>query len=188
MELIREDGSTCNLPPLPAGRYAHTQSGLTSCGGSGGEFSDCITFSKGQWVTSHTLSNGHTGLLAWSSHPDGVLLFGGMNRKTELLSTNSSTTQPLFEYPYYHFHACGIDVPGSDFVITGGHVTDDGDDSGRVVKYSIKGEATLLPRLQEPRYHHGCGYYYDQNNVLVSFNIMKLLWIFYTLLTHRHIW
>ena len=66
-------------------------------------------------------------------------------------------------------------MPGSDFVITGGHVTDDGDDSGRVVKYSIKGEATLLPRLQEPRYYHGCGYYYDQNNVLVSFNITELL-------------
>ena len=67
---------------------------------------------------------------------------------------------------YFHRSACGIDVPGSDFVITGGENTPE--QGERVVRYTPQGAATLLPSLQEARWGHGCGYYYDQNNMLVS--------------------
>ena len=77
---------------------------------------------------------------------------------------------------YFHRSACGIDVPGSDFVITGGENTPE--QGRRVVRYTPQGAATLLPSLQEARWGHGCGYYYDQNNVLVSlksFNVVLKL-------------
>ena len=51
-------------------------------------------------------------------------------------------------------------------MITGGENTPE--QGKRVVRYTPQGTATLLPSLQEARWGHGCGYYYDQNNVLVS--------------------
>ena len=60
--------------------------------------------------------------------------------------------------------ACAIEVPGTDnIVITGGWP----DGVSRVVMYNTQGEATLLPSLQTARYQHGCGYYYN-NDQLVS--------------------
>ena len=96
VELIREDGSTCDLPPLPAGRHQHTQSGLTACGGT---FSDCITFSNGQWVTSPPLSHGQSGHVAWSSHPDGPL-FLGPGSTAQFLYNASATFTLAYSFWY----------------------------------------------------------------------------------------
>ena len=38
--------------------------------------------------------------------------------------------------------------------------------ASRVVSYSVKGKATLLPSLQQQRYYHGCGYYYNNDEVV----------------------
>ena len=38
--------------------------------------------------------------------------------------------------------------------------------SDRVVSYSARGEATLLPSLQTPRSSHACGYYYTNGQVV----------------------
>ena len=57
-------------------------------------------------------------------------------------------------------------MPDSDnIVITGGEA---GGNNGfsRVVRYNTQGEATLLPNLQQPRYAHGCGYYYNNDQVV----------------------
>ena len=100
VELIREDGSTCELPPLPAGRHSHTQSGLTTCGGEGGSFDNCITFSNGQWVTSPPLSHGQEGHVAWSSHPDGPL-FLGPGSTAQFLYNASATFTLAYSFWYY---------------------------------------------------------------------------------------
>ena len=67
--------------------------------------------------------------------------------------------------------ACGIDVPDSDnIVITGGwngiSRTPGFGGISRVVKYNTQGDATLLPSLQQPRRFHGCGYYYNNEQVV----------------------
>ena len=60
VELLRPDGSPwCRLPPLPAARFAHTQTGLVTCGS--GEYhhqeaqTSCISFTGGTWAPSHHL-------------------------------------------------------------------------------------------------------------------------------------
>ena len=115
VQVLHSDGSPwCSLPDLLKPRRAHTQSGLTSCGGqnSTGAYSeiwaDCETFSGGSWAPSHTLQvqtnlQGRGGHLAWSS-PDGVVLLGGWfdaQNTTELLSdtTGDSTTHFPLKHP-----------------------------------------------------------------------------------------
>ena len=101
-EVILEDGSTCTLPNLPPpGRYTHSATGLTLCGG----FSDdentpstCSTFT-GQWETSHQLGVPRLGHVSWDS-PSGIIILGGPEQTTETLSHNSSTTTPSFQLPY----------------------------------------------------------------------------------------
>ena len=110
VELIREDGTTCTLPPLPQAMHGHTQVGLEACGGldgygDGSEYlNSCVTFSAGTWATSHTLAVSRTGHVSWASYPGGVLLLGGWDRaaqrSTELLSSTSSTTTPQFSLAY----------------------------------------------------------------------------------------
>ena len=59
-------------------------------------------------------------------------------------------------------------MPDSDnIVITGGYPGSGSSGLSRVVSYNTQGEATLLPRMQQSRYAHGCGYYYN-NDQLVS--------------------
>ena len=63
--------------------------------------------------------------------------------------------------------ACGIDVPDSDnIVITGGFSGFTAKGLTRVVSYNTQGKATLLPSLQQQRYYHGCGYYYNNDEVV----------------------
>ena len=105
VELIREDGTTCSLPNLPQGRYAHTQAGLVACGGYG-TYMTCTklitsTWAAGTWARSHNLTVGRLYHVSWASYPGGVLLLGGWNndeakRSTELLSS----TTPQFGLAY----------------------------------------------------------------------------------------
>ena len=103
VELIREDGSSCNLPPLPTATYGHSLSGLVACGGQHTKRT-CSTFSDGSWDNSHTLREERFYHVSWSSHPNGVLLLGGysnnVKRSTELLSKTSSTTTSQFTLSY----------------------------------------------------------------------------------------
>ena len=102
-EVILEDGSTCTLPDLPPpGRYSHSATRLTLCGGLGGE-NTCSTFT-GQWETSHKLNKTRWGHVSWDS-PTGIHIIGGLDieaaKTTEILSPSSSTTSPGFSlHPY----------------------------------------------------------------------------------------
>ena len=108
VELWRADGSHCNLPSLNILRGYHTQSRLLVCGGSGGggASTTCEKFSEGSWTTSHTLLNRRYQHVAWSGHPDGVLLVGGSDnydpnyKSTELVFTSNSSTTASFTLNY----------------------------------------------------------------------------------------
>ena len=103
-EVILEDGSTCTLPDLPPpGRYRHSATGLTLCGGYDEDTpTTCSTFT-GQWETSHQLGVTRNHHVSWDS-PSGIILMGGGDSEaeytTETLSPNSSTTTPAFPLPY----------------------------------------------------------------------------------------
>ena len=93
---------SCLLPRLPApGRWDHTQSSYTACGGqdTGTEIS-CDTF-DGEWEQSHSLSEQRYHHVSWQS-PAGILLMGGWDSSTstELLSTTTDTTTSSFSLPY----------------------------------------------------------------------------------------
>ena len=107
VELIREDGTTCTLPSLPAARKSHSQAGLVACGGNGdsGTRTTCDIFADGTWTPFHTLAVARYHMVSWASYqgeyasyPVGVLLMGGgwddaVQRSTELVS--SSRTEPF---------------------------------------------------------------------------------------------
>ena len=94
-EVILEDGSTCTMPDLPPpGRYGHSATGLTLCGGWAVDtWTTCSTFT-GQWETSHQLNATRWGHVSWDS-PTGIHIIGGMDNDAsqtiEILSPNFST-------------------------------------------------------------------------------------------------
>ena len=97
---------SCQLPRLPApGRFSHTQSSLTACGGWDTEtftgLTSCDTF-DGEWEQSHSLSEGRQEHVSWQ-RPAGILLMGGYysSYSTELLSTTTDTTTSSFSLPYH---------------------------------------------------------------------------------------
>ena len=123
--IIYGDGTTyCTLPPFPTTStgtiQGHSQSGLVACGGTGNP-GGCYTFTNGQWVASHSLSEQRTYHVSWQtervssissgggSSEGGILLFGGWDgvsstggllRSTEFVSASSSSTTQLFTLDY----------------------------------------------------------------------------------------
>ena len=98
VEIIREDldgnvMSYCSLPDLPDVRNSHTQSGLITCGGGGTNDTrtSCVTFSSGQWKSSHVLQYGRQGHSSWMSK-HGTVILGGGELYTEILNDDGTTT------------------------------------------------------------------------------------------------
>ena len=103
VELLHSDGTPwCSLPNLPDSRVQHTQSGLVACGGRLGNAStSCVTFSGGQWNTSHSLLHGRYQHSSWTSTRHGTILMGGRDngRTTEML-TDTGESQDSFTLKY----------------------------------------------------------------------------------------
>ena len=98
VELLSSNGTRlCSLPDLPGERSYHSQTGLLTCGGGGGEpeRTTCLTFDTGSWKKTHTLGQEWLAHTAWAS-PRGVLIIGGgvegSSLNTELLTDNGGAT------------------------------------------------------------------------------------------------
>ena len=103
VELLLSDGTPwCTLPDLPGFTNRHTQSGLVACGG-GFDDTSCVTFSEGQWRTSHSLLYPRTEHSAWSSTQHGTIHIGGRSddsdTTTEVLVDNGES-QGSFSLKY----------------------------------------------------------------------------------------
>ena len=101
VQLLYTNGTwRCSLPDLPAARKYPSQNGLITCGGYGD--ATCVTFNKGSWVETHSLSTQRSRHTSWAS-PEGVLLMGGVyadaKTTTELLTVDGDTT-PGFTLNY----------------------------------------------------------------------------------------
>ena len=70
----------------------------------------------------------------------------------------------------YFSSACSIEVPQSDRVVITGGMTNTGVLS-RVQVYSTKGATQQLPALQQKRWGHACGYYFDGNKIVSNSNL-----------------
>ena len=150
----------CSLPDLPDDYFYHTQSGLVTCGGLSGDTpKSCLTFSGGQWITSHTLLQQRAFHSSWFSK-HGILLMGGSVSltTTEMLSADGQST-PGFTLKYLLHSACTIQF--DDLVIvTGGQ---------KVSVYNISGWVEDLPDLVQGRSDHGCGHFINNDNKMVDF-------------------
>ena len=94
--------SSCSLPRLPEGRYGHTQTGLTACGGGGSDatWRSCVTLSGGAWIKSHTLVHQRYGHCTWETD-SGIILLGGRQspKSTEILKGDGSEELFPLKYP-----------------------------------------------------------------------------------------
>ena len=97
VEVLFPNGTSyCTLPDLPVYRYAHTQDGLTACGGDDGAESvtrdNCVTLRDGQWTQSHTLLQNRIYHTSWALGDGRVVLMGGTYspNTTEIISPAGS--------------------------------------------------------------------------------------------------
>ena len=86
------------------GRAWHTQSGLVACGCSDCDIDSsdtCITFSEGEWRTSHSLRHWRSYHSSWSSAEHGTILIGGHygQNTTEILTDDGHEGGSLESFP-----------------------------------------------------------------------------------------
>ena len=101
MEVFNPSDKTgCLLPSLPDERYSHTMDSLELCGGYSTR-TICITFTSGQWVTSHALTEERYHHTSWSTDV-GTILMGGRDsgRTTEIISQGEYEGVPGFDMQY----------------------------------------------------------------------------------------
>ena len=91
------DKLSCVLPSLPDQRVGHTMDSLEICGGYSTR-TTCITFTSGQWVTSHALTEERVYHTSWSTQ-DGIVLMGGYDspRTTEIITEGEYEGVPGFD-------------------------------------------------------------------------------------------
>jgi len=147
------DKTGCLLPSLPDERWYHTMDSLELCGGYSTR-TTCITFTSGQWVTSHALTEERWGHTSWSTDA-GTILMGGddSGMTTEIISQGVYEGVPWFDMQYNTELACSI-VDSGTLLVTGGVYT-----QRTVSRYNTAGFVEDLPALNEGRYDHGCGAY-----------------------------
>ena len=102
VEILRPNGSYwCSLPDLPDARYYHSQSGVVTCGGGRSDTrTSCLTFSSGQWRTSHQLQQSRYEHSSWMSQHGIVLMGGDYSRSTTEILTKDGQSSPSFPLKY----------------------------------------------------------------------------------------
>ena len=97
-----DDKQSCVLPSLPDQRRYHTMDSLEICGGViTSTRTTCITFTSGQWVTSHALAEERYSHNSWSTEA-GIVLMGGYSsgRTTEIITEGEYDGVPWFDLQY----------------------------------------------------------------------------------------
>ena len=93
---------SCSLPSLPDNlRYHHTMDSHVICGGYYASASTCLSFSSGQWITSHILTEGRDAHSSWQTD-QGLVLMGGYDSpvRSEILPMAGEQAGPGFAMQY----------------------------------------------------------------------------------------
>jgi len=166
------------LPSLPEDRHGHSMEGLTICGGlevsivtdPTNTTTTCISFSSGQWVTSHRLVEERYGHSSWAM-AEGTVLVGGYvslsPNTTEIVKEDVYNGVPGFNLQHSRYATCSIPSQTTGtLVITGGRSA-----TGEVVswatRYDTLGYVEDLPSLNIKRWAHGCGAYLREDGTEV---------------------
>jgi hypothetical protein len=101
---VPSTGQSCSLPALPDERYGHTMDSLLICGGgwdSTTAATTCLSFTSGQWITSHTLVEERNYHTSWQTE-QGLVLMGGYSSPdtSEILATAGGQGGPSFAMQY----------------------------------------------------------------------------------------
>ena len=100
---VPSTGLSCSLPALPDERYGHTMDSLLICGGYDYSTTDttCLSFTSGQWITSHTLADERYHHSSWQTD-QGLVLMGGIASPgtSEIVSTAGNHGGPSFAMQY----------------------------------------------------------------------------------------
>merc|ERR1712131_279747 len=119
----------------------------------------CIKFEDGSWTTlTDNLVEQRFAQSSWVS-PDGdILLIGGdLSPTTTEIVYQNGTSIRSFDLKYDTRWACSIELPEM-FILTGGFYTET-----RVSRYTTSGWMEDLPELNDGRWNHGCGYFYNDD-------------------------
>merc|ERR1739838_720789 len=118
---IPGSGLGCTLPDLPNDRFGHSMDGLVLCGGGYSNIgTNCLSFTSGQWNTSHTLLHSRYCHSSWMSE-EGLVLIGGRGSPTTTELLQDSNSVPYFDLKYRTRYTCSIPDPATNTVIlTGG--------------------------------------------------------------------
>ena len=92
----------------------------------------------------------------WDS-PSGLVILGSYESPTitEKIESDDGTVSIGFDLVTDTYSACVINL-GPTMLVTGGGTNET---FTRVVQYSETGYVRDLPRLNHPRYYHGCSYF-----------------------------
>ena len=101
---VPSTGLSCSLPALPDQRYEHTMDSLLICGGgpySSTAATTCLSFTSGQWITSHTLVEERYYHTSWQTEQGLVLMGGVLSPDTsEIVATAGGQGGPSFAMQY----------------------------------------------------------------------------------------
>jgi len=168
---IPDTGESCSLPSLPEARVDHTVDtiphyGPVICGGRDSPTTCLHMTDSGTWenLISGPLGAPYTAHTSWSSSA-GLYLMGGdyTGLASDLLITSERTglgpywTKAGFTLHHSTRFACSI-TDEDTVIITGGK------EKGTrrlVVRYNQEGYVESLPMMDQGRYKHGCGSYYN---------------------------
>merc|ERR1719300_2045807 len=156
--LFTNGSSICELPAMSQSKSVHTQSGLTACGGAFSGTS-CIKFEAGSWKTlTDNLVVERSYHSSYMTPYGNIRLIGGeySPSSTEIVFQNGTSIRS-FDLKYDKLEACSIELPEM-FILAGGSYT-----LRTVSRYSEYGWMEDLPKLNEGRYWHGCGYFYNDD-------------------------
>ena len=100
---VPSTGLSCSLPALPDERYEHTMDSLLICGGiyTSTAATTCLSFTSGQWITSHTLVEKRADHTSWQTE-QGLVLMGGEGSPytSEIVATAGGQGGPSFAMQY----------------------------------------------------------------------------------------
>ena len=99
---VPSTGLSCSLPALPDQRSYHTMDSLLICGGwDSSTATTCLSFTSGQWITSHTLVEERFHHTSWQTE-QGLVLMGGQGfpDTSEIVATAGRQGGPSFAMQY----------------------------------------------------------------------------------------
>jgi len=165
---VPSTGLSCSLPDLPDEKQYHTMDSLIICGGTERQYTTrttCLSFTSGQWITSHTLVTERYGHSSWQTEQGVVLMGGKVSPDSSEFVAAEERGSSLGFMQYSTLYACSMpDLTSDNVIITGGAYT-----KNTVSRYGVSGWEEDLPSLVVGRYYHGCGSYFrgDGTQVLL---------------------